>query len=106
MTSFLTALLISASGLIWKSLKRQYTATWKDSISGLVLGCTNYGAVYFLIRTLGVPGWQSSQLFPTISIAVVILSSVGARFVFSERLYRRVLGAIAIGAGSIILVNL
>ena len=106
MTSFLTALLISASGLVWKRFKTQHTTTWKDLISGLVLGFTNYGAVYFLIRTLGVPGWQSSQLFPTISIAVVILSSVSARVVFSERLYLRVLGAIVIGIGAIILVNL
>ena len=106
MSSFLTALLISASGLVWKIFGKHHTATWKDLISGIVLGCTNYGAVYFLIRTLGVPGWQSSQLFPTISIAVVSLSSFGAWAAFNERLHRRVLGAIVIGIGSIILVNL
>ena len=106
MSSFLSALLISGAGLVWRIFRKQPTGKWKALISGLVLGCTNYGAVYFLLRTLGVPGWQSSQLFPTISIAVVILSSVGAWIVFNERLHRRVLGAIVIGLGSIILVNL
>ena len=106
MSAFFAALLISAGSLAWKIFKNQYTTNWKDLIAGLVLGCTNYGAVYFLVRTLSVPGWQSSQLFPTISIAVVSLSSIGARIVFHERLHRRVLGAIVIGVGSILLVNL
>ena len=106
MCAFFSALLISGAGLGWRVYRKQYAGRWKDLISGLILGCTNYGAVYFLIRTLGVPGWQSSQLFPTISIAVVSLSSIGARVAFNERLHRRVLGAIVIGAGAILLVNL
>jgi drug/metabolite transporter (DMT)-like permease len=106
MSAFFSALLISGAGLVWRICRKQYAGKWKDLISGLLLGCTNYGAVYFLIRTLGVPGWQSSQLFPTISIAVVCLSSIGARVVFNERLHRRVLRAIVIGVGAIILVNL
>jgi drug/metabolite transporter (DMT)-like permease len=106
MAAFLSAFLISGLGLAWKILKQHHTGRWKDLISGLVLGCTNYGSVYFLLRALGVPGWQSSQLFPTISIAVVSLSSLGAWAVFNERLHRRILGAIVIGIVSITLVNL
>ena len=106
MASFLAALLISGLVLAWRIFKQQYTKRWQDLIAGLVLGCTNYGAVYCLLRALSVPGWQSSQLFPTISIAVVGLSSMGAWVVFKERLQRRMVGALIIGVASIVLVNL
>ena len=106
MASFLAALLISGLVLARRILKRQYRVRWQDLTAGLVLGCTNYGAVYCLLRALSVPGWQSSQLFPTISIAVVSLSSIGAWVVFNERLQRRMVGALIIGVASIVLVNL
>ena len=106
MASFLAALVISGLVLARRIFKRQYTARWQDLTAGLVLGCTNYGAVYCLLRALSVPGWQSSQLFPTISIAVVSLSSIGAWVVFNERLQRRIVGALIIGVASIVLVNL
>lgn len=106
MASFLAAFLISGLILAWRLIKRQHAGRWQDLITGLVLGCSNYGAVYFLIRALGVPGWHSSRIFPTISIAVVSLSSLGAWAVFNEQPQRRMLGAIIIGLGSIILINL
>ncbi|MCP4656184.1 MAG: hypothetical protein GY856_12295 [bacterium] len=106
MSAFLSAFLISGSVLAWRLFKKQQACRWRDLIWGLALGCTNYGSVYFLIRALSVPGWQSSQLFPTISIAVLSLSTLGAWAFFSERLHRWMLGALAIGAGSIVLVNL
>jgi hypothetical protein len=106
MYAFLSAFLISGSVLAWKLLKKQQACRWRDLISGLALGCSNYGAIYFLIRALSVPGWQSSQLFPTVNISVLSLSSLGAWAFFNERLHRWMLGSLAIGAGSIVLINL
>lgn len=106
MSAFFSAFLISGSVLGWRILKRQQALRWKDLASGLALGGSNYGAIYFLIRALSVPGGQSSRIFPTISIAVVILSSFGAWVFFDERPGWRMAGALVIGAGSIILVNL
>ena len=106
MAAFLSAFLISGLVVAWRIFKQQHTVRWQDLISGFVLGCTNYGSVYFLLRALSVPGWQSSQLFPTISIAVVSLSSLCAWAVFNEQLHRRMLVAFVIGVGSIVLVNL
>ncbi len=106
MSAFFSAFLISGSVLVWLLLRNRQSCGWRDLISGLVLGCTNYGAVYCLIRALSVGGWQSSELFPTISIAVVGLSSLSAWAFFDERLGMRMLGALAIGAGAIVLINL
>ncbi len=106
MSAFLSAFLVSGAVLARQLFKKQQTFRWKDLFWGLALGCTNYGSIYFLIKALSVPGWQSSQLFPTISIAVVGLSSLGAWLIFNERLRWRMIGALAIGAGSIALINL
>ena len=106
MASFFSTFLISGLILSWRLFKKQQSCSWKDLFSGLVLGCTNYGSIYSLIRALSVPDWQSSQLFPTISVAVVCLSSLGAWILFNEKLHQRMQIALVIGVGSIILVNL
>ena len=106
MASFLAAFLLSGATLTWRLFGKRQTCKVKDLLWGLVLGCTNYGSVYFLIRALGMPGWQSSQVFPTVSTAVVGLSSLAAWAFFQERFHHRMLPALAIGVGAIVLVNL
>ncbi len=106
MASFLSAFVISGMVLLWRIIHQQHPGKRKDLLFGIILGFTNYGAIYFLLKALSVPGWQSSQLFPTISIAVVSLSSISAWAVFKERLNRKIIGAIMIGVGSIVLINL
>jgi drug/metabolite transporter (DMT)-like permease len=106
MAAFLSAFLLGAAALIRRQLKRPKVLRWRDLYLGLVLGCANYGAIYFLLRALAVPGWQSSQLFPTLSIAVLCLSALGAWACFRERIRLRMLGAMALGIAAIILVYL
>ncbi|MBN1969307.1 MAG: hypothetical protein JXR48_03840 [Candidatus Delongbacteria bacterium] len=106
MSSFFSALILSATVLIWRGIVLKFTFQWKDIISGVILGCSNYGGIYFLIKALSVPGWESSQLFPTISISIVILSSFGAWIFFKEKINLRMLLSLGIGIGSIILVNI
>lgn len=105
MFSFISALVFSGCALAWGLIRQQQVFGLKELLFGAALGCTNYGSVYFLIRALGVPGWQSSRLFPTISIAVVGLSALGAAIIFKEKITRRMLTAFAIGGVSILLVN-
>ncbi len=106
MFAFLSAFILSGAVLAWRLAKKKQKFRWKELVWGLVLGCSNYGAIYFLIRVLGVPGWESSQLFPTISISVVALSAFAAWVFFKERPCWRMLGALVIGAGAIVLVNI
>jgi drug/metabolite transporter (DMT)-like permease len=106
MAAFVSAFLLGAAALIRRQLKSPQEFRWRDLILGLVLGCSNYGSIYFLIRALAVPGWQSSQLFPTLSIAVLCLSALGAWACFKESIRRRMLGAMALGTTAIVLVYL
>jgi drug/metabolite transporter (DMT)-like permease len=105
LSSFMWAFLIGATILAGRLVRKKQGWEWKNAVAGMALGCANYGAVYFLVRALSMPGWESSQLFPTVSIAVVSLSTLVAWAVFQERLPRRTLVALAIGLGSIALVN-
>ncbi len=106
MSSFLFAFIITLSILIWKKLKENRKSNWKDIVAGFVLGCSNYGSVYFLIRTLGITGWESSTIFPTQSVAIIIFSSLSAWLLFKEEIRKHLIIAILIGTLSIVLVNL
>lgn len=106
MSSFLSALVLSGSGLVFRIYRGRHIIRSKDLFWGFMLGFINYGAVYFLLRTLSIPGRESSQLFPTISIAVLGLSSFGAWSIFKEQMGLKIVGAITIGAISIVLINI
>lgn len=106
LAAFFSAFLISGVVLAWRLFGKKQACRWPDLLWGVALGCSNYGSVYFLVRALAVPGWQSSRIFPTVSTAVVVFSSFGAWAFFNERIRRLLLVALVIGAGSIILVNL
>lgn len=105
-TAFASAFLIGAVVLGLRYFRARNTISPANLMCGLSLGCTNYGSIYFLIKALGHPGWQSSVIFPTVSIAVVLFSSIGAWILFHERFRGRLIGALTLGIISIILLNL
>ncbi len=106
MAAFLAAFLISLFILIIRTIQTRKALPLKHIVSGLILGCVNYGSVYFLVKTLSIPGWESSQVFPTLSIAVVGTSSISAMLLFKEKLHKKIILAIILGAAAIILVNI
>lgn len=73
---------------------------------GVLLGTLNYGAVYFLVRLLSLDGWESSKVFPTYSVGVVIVSSVLALLWFSERFSRAKTLGLVVGIVAVALLNL
>jgi len=96
------------SGLVlWvcKRARGRPPARRKDILAGVLLGVNNYGSLYFMIRTIAQPGWESSVVFPTISASVVMLSFLGAFAIFGERASRRKLTALVVGVAAIVLIN-
>lgn len=85
---FLTALFVCAGlfGLIIAVIKRINLFEKKNIIAGIILGLPNYGSIYFLIKTLELPGLESSVIFPINNVAIVICSAVMGVVLFKEKL--------------------
>jgi drug/metabolite transporter (DMT)-like permease len=78
----------------------------RSLLGGLTLGACNYGALFSLTRLLSVEGWQSAVIFPSYSVGVVVVSTLGAVVLFAERISRRRLAGLGIGLVSVVVLNL
>lgn len=106
--SFLFAFLLSLGPLFLGSRETKSSGTAQRRRAfgwGLLLGANNYLAIYLFIKTLSLPGWESSVIFPSFSFGVVLLSSVSAVILFHERLNRIQLSGLAVGLLSVVLLN-
>lgn len=106
--SFLFAFFVSLASLLFPSAQSVSHETQPRAKSigwGILLGIVNYIAVYLFMKTLSLPGWQSSAVFPVFSFGVVLLSSVAAAVLFVERLSRVQLIGLAVGLVSVVLLN-
>ncbi len=56
----------------------------KSTISGVALGLANLGTVYFLLKALAQPGWESSIVYPLNNFGIVLATTLTAIVVFGE----------------------
>lgn len=56
-----------------------------SAVSGVMLGIANLGTVYFLLKALAQPGWESSIVFPLNNFGIVMASTLTAIVFFGER---------------------
>jgi drug/metabolite transporter (DMT)-like permease len=105
MVSFASALVFGTAAMAWRVATQKDRYLKRDFLAGILLGGVNYGSVYFLIRALSVEGWESSEIFPTISIIVVVLSSLGAYIFFKENFHRLKIVALILGLISVVFIN-
>jgi len=56
-----------------------------STISGIALGLANLGTVYFVLKALAQPGWESSIVFPLNNFGIVFASTLVAIVLFRER---------------------
>lgn len=56
-----------------------------SAISGVALGLANLGTVYFVLKALAQPGWESSIVFPLNNFGIVMASTLTAIIFFGER---------------------
>ncbi|MFM7722760.1 MAG: hypothetical protein ACKO7C_07130 [Bacteroidota bacterium] len=81
----LIGLVILAYGLIIN--KKPFPK--KELLTGIVLGLVNYGSIFFLIELYN-SGWLPEHvILPVNNLGVLILSALGALWLFSEKLNRR-----------------
>jgi len=58
---------------------------WRSLRGGLLLGVFNFGSIFFILKTLSLPGWESSAIFPINNVSVVALSTLSALVIFREK---------------------
>jgi len=108
---YVTATFISAlavGGLLaWvHSPDKRLSLDTRTVVGGSVLGVCNYLAVYFLVKALSMPGWESSRVYPTYGVGVIMVSSLYAFLFMGERSSGPRLVGLLIGIVTIILLNI
>jgi len=68
--------------LIFKSKKLHLPSIF----GGVLLGICNFYSIYFLIKTLQVPNWESTIVFPINNMGVVIFSTMLSGILFREKI--------------------
>ena len=87
---FMCLLLIAGiSGLfmlIGKSVKQKPQFKIKNLIGGIALGLPNFASLIFFFNALESSGLEASQVFPVVSMGVVVLSALVGLILFKEKL--------------------
>lgn len=87
---FMCLLLIAGiSGLfiiIGKSIKQKPQFKLKNLIGGIALGLPNFASLIFFFNALESSGLEASQVFPVVSMGVVVLSALVGLVLFKEKL--------------------
>ena len=72
--------------------------------SGFALGLANLGTVYFLLKALAQPSWESSIVYPLNNFGIVLVSTVVAVVLFRERLTKATGLSLCAASSSIVLL--
>ncbi len=103
MSAFFFAMLTSLL-ILW--LRREgLHDSLRSILAGLILGCLNYTALFTLTRVLSFQSWESSVVFPTYSVGIVVVSSLAAYIIFRELFTSRRLSGLGIGLAAVVLLN-
>lgn len=88
----------------YKSVQQQIKINLKNVIGGVCLGIPNYFSIYFLLKALQHPTWNSASVFTINNVAIVMFSTLLGIVLFKERLTIKNWLGIGLAVFSIILV--
>ena len=87
---FMSLLLIAGiSGifiLLGKSIQTKQKIKFKSILGGLMFGIPNFASLIFFFNALESSGFEASQVFPVVSMGVVIVSALIGLIIFREKL--------------------
>jgi len=72
--------------LFFKSIKSKLKLSFKNVIGGIALGIPNYASLVFFFNALESSGLEASQVFPVVSMGVIIISAIIGKLLFKEHL--------------------
>lgn len=101
---FLVAALVGSSVLLVKRLASGETLEIKSIVGGFALGIPNYFSIHFLLMALNLPNLESTVIFPVNNTGIVLLSTLLAVLLFSEKLSKLNWTGVILAVLSIILI--
>lgn len=93
-------LLIASVG--W--LRGQLVFAWRNVLWGIILGIPNYGSMLFILLALDT-GLEGSFVFPVINVGIIVATTIGAVWLFQERLSKINWVGIALAVAAIGLIS-
>ena len=90
---------------MYKLLKKALKIAPKNIIAGICLGIPNYFSIYFLIQALRNENLDSSTVFITNNVAILLLSTIIGVLFFKEKLIQKNWLGIILAIISILLVT-
>lgn len=78
--------LLGVIALSIQLIQGKTTIKWRSIVGGLYLGIPNYFSIYFLVNTLTDYKSDGAVVYPIVNMSVIIVSSLGALFIFKEQL--------------------
>lgn len=86
MTLFLMAVISGCFIYVIKSIRSGIRLQLKSIFWGIIFGVPNFFSLVFFLKALEDPNILSSEVFPLVSMGVVISSSIIGLFIFKERI--------------------
>ncbi len=99
-TAGLIGAMVAAVGLALGRLR----FSWRNAVGGIALGIPNYSSMWFLLRALD-GGMEASVTFPVLNIGIILTTTFGAMWLFSERLAKPQRWGIALAIAAIALIS-
>ncbi len=101
---FLIAALVGLTVMIIRRLINGSTLEAKSIIAGFALGVPNYFSIHFILNALNLPNLESTVVFPVNNTGVVLLSTLLAIILFSEKISKLNWAGIILAVVSITLI--
>lgn len=102
MTLFGTAGIFGWLGVGILSLQKQIKWNWRSVGAGVLLGITNFSAVYMLLKAFGT-GMPAAFVFPMLNVGIILLASLAAALLFAEKPRGKQWWGLAAALGAILL---
>jgi drug/metabolite transporter (DMT)-like permease len=102
---FATAATIGLIILFFALAFKKITFNSKSLIGGIILGIPNYFSMYFLVKALALPGYNSSFIFPINNVAILISTSIIGILLFKEKLQKQNYIGIGLACLAIIIIS-
>jgi len=82
---FGTAGIVGSIVLIARYFIKGKGLDFRSMLAGIILGLPNFGSIYFLMKALAIPGFESSEIFPINNMGIVLASAFAAVIFFGEK---------------------